>query len=75
MKDLSVNETSAEVSVDTIVNQMINDLREMDMDGLKHVIESMYPVVVEDVEGLEGEVVNISVDFQEAPGLTLEDIF
>ena len=75
MENLSVNEASTEVSVDTLIARMIQDIKEGDMDAIKHIAESMYPIVVEDVEGLEGEAVFVSVDFQEAPGSTLDDIF
>jgi chromosomal replication initiation ATPase DnaA len=75
MSELKVKATSAEVGVDVLIETMINDIRQMDMDGLKGVFESMYPVVIEDVEGLEGEEVTVYVDFQEAPGADLEDIF
>ena len=75
MNELKVKATSAEVGVDVLIETMINDIRQMDMDGLKGVFQSMYPVIIEDVEGAEGEEVTVYVDFQEAPGADLEDIF
>ena len=75
MNELKVKEKSAQVSVDVLEQRMIEDIKEMDMDALKDLFQYMYPVVVEDVEGLEGEEVTVFVDFQEAPGADLEDIF
>lgn len=65
MENLAVNETSVEVSVDTLINRMIEDIREGDMDAIKHIAESMYPIIVEDVEGMEGEEVVIKLNPEE----------
>lgn len=75
MNELKVKEKHVQVSVDVLEDRMIQDIREMDMDALKDLFQYMYPVVVEDVEGLEGEEVEVHVDQQEAPGADLEDIF
>lgn len=75
MENLSVNKTSTEASVEDVIERMITDIKEADMDSLKAIFESMYPVIMEDVEGNEGEQVRLTVDFKEAPGVNLKEIF
>ena len=72
---LKVKATTAQVGQEVLEQRMIEDIKEMDMDNLKMLFEFMYPVKVEDVDGLEGEEVVVTVDEQEAPGSSLEDIF
>ena len=43
----------------------------MDMDSLKMLFEFMYPVIVDDVEDLEGEEVIVTA----ADGFSLDEIF
>lgn len=75
MQELRIKAKTAQVSQQVLEQRMIEDIKEMDMDNLKALFEYMYPVKVEDVDGLEGEEVYVTVDFQEAPGMDLEDIF
>lgn len=75
MNELKVAAVTVQVNQQVLEQRMIEDIKEMDMDNLKMLFEFMYPVIVEDVEGLEGEEVTVYVDFQEAPGADLEDIF
>jgi chromosomal replication initiation ATPase DnaA len=75
MEELKIKAKTVQVGQEVIEQRMIADIKEMDMDNLKALFEYMYPVKVEDVDGLEGEEVHVTVDFQAAPGLDLEDIF
>jgi len=75
MEELRVAAATVQVNQQVLEQRMIEDIKEMDMDNLKMLFEFLYPVKVEDVEGLEGEEVHVTVDHQEAPGLDLEDIF
>lgn len=75
MQELKVSAMTTQVNQQVLEQRMIADIKEMDMDNLKNLFEFMYPVKVEDVEGLEGEEVHVTVDHQNAPGLSLEDIF
>ena len=75
MEELKVDAGTVKVSVDTLIERMVKDIREGDMDAIKHIAEHMYPVAVEDVEGCEGEEVHVSVDFQQALDSKLKDIF
>jgi hypothetical protein len=52
---------------------IINDIKHMDSDALKYLIEHMYPVHAEFNE--DCETIKITIDEQEAPGADLEDIF
>jgi hypothetical protein len=52
---------------------IINDIKHMDSDALKYLIEHMYPVTAEFDE--DCETINISINEDEAPGVNLEDIF
>ncbi len=75
MQELKINATTTKVNQQVLEQRMITDIKEMDMDSLKNLFEFMYPVKVEDVEGMEGEEVHVTVDHQSAPGMSLEDIF
>lgn len=75
MQELRVKAKTVQVSQQVLEQRMIEDIKEMDMDNLKVLFEYMYPVKVEDVDGLEGEEVHVTIDFQEAPDMDLEDIF
>jgi len=75
MQELRVKAKTVQVSQQVLEQRMIEDIKEMDMDNLKALFEYMYPVKVEDVDGLEGEEVHVTIDFQEAPDMDLEDIF
>jgi len=75
MQELRIKAKTVQVSQQVLEQRMIEDIKEMDMDNLKVLFEYMYPVKVEDVDGLEGEEVHVTVDFQEAPEMDLEDIF
>ncbi len=75
MQELKINATTTKVNQQVLEQRMITDIKEMDMDSLKNLFEFMYPVKVEDVEGMEGEEVHVTVDHQNAPGMSLEDIF
>ena len=75
MDELKVMATTVQVGQEVLEQRMIQDIKEMDMDSLKELFEHMYPVKVEDVDGAEGEEVHVTIDHQEAPGLSLEDIF
>ncbi len=75
MQELKIKAKTVQVSQQVLEQRMIEDIKEMDMDNLKALFEHMYPVKVEDVDGLEGEEVRVTVDFQEAPEMDLEDIF
>jgi hypothetical protein len=75
MSELKIKATTVQVGQQVLEQRMIEDIKEMDMDSLKELFEHMYPVRVEDVDGAEGEEVYVTVDHQEAPGLSLEDIF
>lgn len=52
---------------------IINDIKHMDADALKYLIEHMYPVHAEFDE--DCETINISINEDEAPGANLEDVF
>jgi len=75
MNELKVRATTTVVNQKILEQRMIEDIKEMDIDNLKSLFEYMYPVIVEDVDGSEDGDVHVFVDFQEAPGLELEDIF
>ena len=75
MQELRIKAKTVQVSQQVLEQRMIEDIKEMDMDNLKALFEYMYPVKVEDVDGLEGEEVHVTIDFQEAPDMDLEDIF
>jgi chromosomal replication initiation ATPase DnaA len=72
MEELKVNSKSVQVNQEVLEQRMIADIKEMDMDGLKTIFEYMYPVIVDDVEGLEGEEVIISIVEDD---MNLSDIF
>lgn len=55
MQELRVKAKTVQVSQQVLEQRMIEDIKEMDMDNLKALFEYMYPVKVEDVDGLEGE--------------------
>jgi hypothetical protein len=74
MSDLKVKATSVEVNQKVLEERIIEDIREADMDTLKAVFEFMYPVKVEDVEGMEGEEVIVTTT-EDADGMTLDEIF
>jgi hypothetical protein len=75
MNELKIKAKSVQIGQQVLEKRMIEDIKEMDMDNLKALFEYMYPVKVEDVEGLEGEEVHVTVDHQQAPDMDLEDIF
>jgi hypothetical protein len=54
-------------------DRIIQDIKEMDTDNLKCLIEYLYPVHADFND--DCETIKITVDEQEAPGLDLEDIF
>jgi len=54
-------------------DRIIEDIREMDSDGLKYLIEHLYPVKAEFDD--DGETINITIDEDEAPDCNLNDIF
>ena len=64
---------SADVFHKDIEDRIIEDIREMDSDSLKYLIEHLYPVKAEFNE--DCETIKITVNEQEAPGSDLEDIF
>lgn len=63
----------AEVFHKDMEDRIIQDIREMDSDGLQYLIEHMYPVHAEFDN--DCETIIITIDEQEAPGADLEDIF
>jgi hypothetical protein len=69
---LSVNKKSVEVNQKVLEKRLIADIKEMDMDNLKMLFEFMYDVKVDDVEGLEGEEVIVTVNDDD---MSLDDIF
>jgi chromosomal replication initiation ATPase DnaA len=71
MEELKVKQNKVQVNQKTLEERMIEDIKEMDMDNLKMLFEFMYPVIVDDVEGLEGEEVVITAE----DGLSLDEIF
>lgn len=76
MSNLKVNQKKAEVSYDEMIARMTADIKEMDADGLNSMIEYMYSVKVKDVEGMEGEIVEIEVDEEQwDEDTTLNQIF
>jgi len=54
-------------------DRIIEDIREMDSDGLKYLIEHLYPVKAEFDD--DCETINITIDEEEAPDCNLDDIF
>lgn len=74
LKGKKLSETSAEVNHLVIQNRIIEDIKEMDMDNLKGLIEFMYPVTVSDKEGEEGETLILKIQSNNI-GLTLDLIF
>ncbi len=72
MEELKVNSKSVQVNQEVLEQRMIEDIKEMDMDNLKMLFEFMYSVTVDDVEGLEGEEVTVSVNDE---NMNLSDIF
>lgn len=70
---LKVPETTADIFHLDMQEVIINDIKEMDSDALKYLIEHMYPVHADFND--DCETIKITVDFQEAPGADLEDIF
>jgi len=75
MQELNVKTKTVQVGQQVLEQRMIEDIREMDMDSLTDLFQYMYPVKVEDVEGLEGEEVIVTVDESQMPGGDLNDIF
>jgi hypothetical protein len=71
MESLKVKQNKVQVNQKTLEERMIEDIKEMDMDNLKMLFEFMYPVIVDDVEGLEGEEVVVTAE----DGLSLDEIF
>ena len=67
-----ISETKGEVNQSDIESRIIADIKEMDMDNLKALIEHMYPVNVSDKEGEEGETLIIESNQKD---LTLDQIF
>jgi chromosomal replication initiation ATPase DnaA len=72
MEELKVNSKSIQVNQEVLERRMIEDIKEMDMDNLKMLFEFMYSVTVDDVEGLEGEEVIVSIVEDD---MNLSDIF
>jgi hypothetical protein len=52
---------------------IIKDIKEMDLDSLKYLIEHMYPVTAKLDEDCETFIITVNED--EAPDCNLEDIF
>ncbi len=72
MNELKVNAKSVTVDDETIINRMIEDIRESDSDMLESIIESMYPVKAKCEDGL----IEIKLDENEVDEeTTLKDIF
>ena len=71
MEELKVKQNKVQVNQKTLEERMIEDIKEMDMDSLKMLFEFMYPVIIDDVEGLEGEEVIVTA----ADGFSLDEIF
>lgn len=71
MEELKVNQRSVQVNQKVLEERMIEDIKEMDMDNLKMLFEFMYPIEVDDVEGLEGEEVIV----KSQDGINLNEIF
>lgn len=75
MQELNVKAKTVQVGQEVLEQRMIEDIREMDMDALTDLFQYMYPVKVDDVEGLEGEEVIVTVDDNQMSGGDLNDIF
>lgn len=75
MQELKVNAKMVQVSQKVLEQTMIEDIREMDMDSLTDLFQYMYPVKVDDVQGMEGEEVIVKVDENQMSGGDLNDIF
>lgn len=75
MQELKVNAKMVQVSQKVLEQRMIEDIREMDMDSLTDLFQYMYPVKVDDVQGMEGEEVIVKVDENQMSGGDLNDIF
>lgn len=75
MQDLKVNAKTVQVNQKVLEQRMIEDIREMDMDVLTDLFQYMYPVKVDDVQGMEGEEVIVTVDESQMSGGDLNDIF
>lgn len=79
LESLLVKEKSVQVHSDILEERMIDDIMSMDLDNLKMLFEFMYPVTVDDVEGLDGEglcVEEVIITLKEDSGLdSLSDVF
>jgi chromosomal replication initiation ATPase DnaA len=75
MQELNVKAKTVQVGQQVLEQRMIEDIREMDMDALTDLFQYMYPVKVDDVQGMEGEEVIVTVDESQMSGGDLNDIF
>jgi len=74
MSNLKTNAKSVDIFHEDMQNRIIEDIKEMDSDALKYLIEHMYPVKAEFND--DCETINIQVDSSEtSEDTTLQDIF
>jgi hypothetical protein len=75
MKGLTqIDNTKGEIHHLDMQERIIEDIKEMDMDCLKDLIEHMYPVEVSDKKGDEGETLILEIR-KDCEDLTLNKIF
>ena len=70
---LKIKAKTTDIFHEDMQDIIINDIRQLDSDGLKHLIEHLYPVKADFND--DCETINISINEDEAPGVNLEDIF
>lgn len=70
---LKIKAKTADIFHKDMEDIIIKDIREMDSDALKYLIEHMYPVHADFNE--DCETIKITVDEEQLSGADLEDIF
>ena len=79
MESLLVKEKKVQVNHKVLEEKMIDDIMSMDLDDLKMLFEFMYPVTVDDVEGVDGgglHIEEVIVSLKDDSGLdSLSDVF
>lgn len=70
---LKIKAKTTDIFHEDMQDIIINDIRQLDSDGLKYLIEHLYPVHADFND--DCETINISINEDEASGADLEDIF
>jgi len=74
MSNLKTNAKSVDIFHEDMQNRIIEDIKEMDSDALKYLVEHMYPVKAKFND--DCETIHIKVDSEQTSDeTTLKDIF